>query len=93
MTENEDQTGVDLDSTPTPAQDAANSGVGETLAGTPASEPVDGEFKAPPTGGLSLVDPRESEQPAKGVIPGRPASVDETNEVTAGGYGVGVDAK
>lgn len=31
MTENEDQTGVDLDSTPTPAQDAANSGVGETL--------------------------------------------------------------
>lgn len=29
MTENEDQTGVDLDSTPTPAQDAANSGVGK----------------------------------------------------------------
>lgn len=96
MTENKDQDGGGSASTPSPAQDAAESGVGETLAGTPANEPVDGAFKAPPTGGLSLVDHREgeqAEQPAKGVVPGRPASVDESHEVTAGGYGVGVDAK
>ncbi|MFH0252224.1 hypothetical protein ACG5V6_29030, partial [Streptomyces chitinivorans] len=42
------------------------------------------------------MDHREAEdtdQPAQGVVPGRPASVDESNQVTAGGYGVGVDAK
>ena len=96
MTNNKDQSGVDSNSTPTPAQDAAESGVSAALAGTRASEPVDQDFVSPPTGAMSLVDHREAEdtdQPAQGVVPGRPASVDESNQVTAGGYGVGVDAK
>lgn len=71
----------------TEAEEQQRAQVSETMAATPAVEdPAEPNLATPPVEPLPLDDENESQ-------PGRPASVDDSPETSAGGYGVAADAK